>query len=164
MNNRVHAWPRGKTLGGSSSINAMLYVRGDRRNYDRWAAAGCEGWSFEEVLPYFKKSEYGYDGEDLKGYHGQAGPLKNTNMKHSKFQSKETVQRFVDAGVEAGLPANEDYNGESQAGAFFSQVTVKDGVRHDTASAFLFQTDAISRSNLTIFTETHVTKVRSHPN
>jgi hypothetical protein len=85
----------------------MLYVRGDRRNYDNWAAAGCEGWSFDEVLPYFKKSEYGFEGNDPDGYHGKEGFLKNTNMEKLDFASRETIQRFVDAGVEAGLPSNE---------------------------------------------------------
>jgi choline dehydrogenase-like flavoprotein len=146
-------------LGGSSSINYMLYVRGDKRNYDKWADEGCEGWSFDEVLPYFKRSEFGYEGGDPDNLHGTEGFLKNTSMKHYDFETKDTVQRFCDAGAELGLSTGDDYNGDTQEGAFFSQVTVKDGARHDTANAFLFHQMAMERDNLTVITETHVTKV-----
>jgi choline dehydrogenase-like flavoprotein len=85
--------------------------------------------------------------------------LRTPSKKYYDFETKDTVQRFCDAGVELGLPAGDDYNGDTQEGAFFSQTTTKDGSRHDTASAFLFQQDAMARSNLTVMTETHVTRV-----
>jgi choline dehydrogenase len=179
---KVSYWPRGKTLGGSSSINYMLYVRGDPRNYDRWARdLGCDGWSYAEVLPYFRKSE-NLLGADPSGAHGAGGPLDVDQMQRAEFGTKRTCEQFVASCVAAGMPANADVNGPSQTGAALSQVavreapscyghgvlvstssvwqvTVREGVRCDTASAFLFGAGALRRPNLTVATERHVTQV-----
>lgn len=114
--------PRGKTLGGSSSINAMLYVRGHRWDYDHWASLGNEGWSYDEVLPYFKKSEHNetIDNE----FHGQHGPLNVTDIPHKN--------RFVDYFIEAAsqfYKLNDDYNGADQEGVGVYQTTQKNGKR-----------------------------------
>ncbi|MFZ3000636.1 MAG: GMC family oxidoreductase N-terminal domain-containing protein [Undibacterium umbellatum] len=144
LNGRCGYQPRGKTLGGSSSINAMLYVRGHRWDYDHWAALGNAGWAYDEVLPYFKRAEH---NEDIKNsYHGQGGPL---NVCYPRHQS-EINHLFIQAASECGLPQNQDYNGEQQEGAFLYQVTHKNGERCSAAKAYL--TPNLARPNLHIIT------------
>ncbi len=153
--------PRGRCLGGSSSINYMLYVRGDPRNYDAWAReCGATGWGYEEVLPFFIKSEqYLRTAPRLADVRGLDGPLGVTDMRDVDFCTKATCERFVTACHEQGLPDNPDYNGPRQLGAGLSQTTIRDGKRDDTASAFLFRTGAIARSNLCVLTHAHVSRI-----
>lgn len=141
-------WPRGKVLGGSSSLNGMIYVRGDRSDYDGWAALGNEGWDYESVLPYFKKSE-DYD-KGANAYHGAGGLLHVT----SEFEPHPVTRAIVEAAVEAGYPLNEDTNGETQLGVAYTDLTTKDGKRHSTAVAFL--QPALERENLTLITNARV--------
>ena len=143
--------PRGKTLGGSSSINAMLYVRGHRSDYDHWAALGNAGWSYDEVLPYFRKAEHNetYNNE----FHGQGGPLNVAELRQTSSYS----QRFLDAAVQSGIPLNPDYNGAEQAGAFMYQVTHKNGERCSAAKGYL--TPHLSRPNLTVMTHALTRKI-----
>jgi len=151
LNGRKGYQPRGKTLGGSSSINAMLYVRGHPWDYDHWASLGNKGWSYDEVLPYFCKAEH---NENLHGkYHGQNGPLNVRNPQHTS----KLTQNFLDAAQEAGLPVTDDYNGKDQYGACIFQVTQKDGERCSTASAYL--TPNLGRPNLTVITKAVTHKI-----
>ena len=143
--------PRGKTLGGSSSINAMIYIRGNRVDWDEWAAEGCEGWTSEAIIPYFKKSEDNERGED--GVHGVGGPLRVSDARARSV----TAEAFLEAAQAAGLPANADFNGEQQDGVGFYQVTQKDGKRHSAAVGFLHP--VADRPNLTVETHLHVTRV-----
>ena len=136
--------PRGKVLGGSSSINGMLYVRGQARDYDTWAQLGNRGWSFDEVLPFFKRSENFERGGDE--FRGQGGELNVADM----IESHPILDAFVDAGSEIGYARNPDYNGASQEGFGIYQVTQRDGRRFSTARAFL--DPARARPNLTIAT------------
>lgn len=160
--NRISFWPRGKTLGGSSSINYMLYVRGDRRNYDQWASDfGCTGWSYEDVLPYFKKSEKYLGSCDGQSSHGKDGPLSVTHLKDKNFHTKEISEMFVSSCENAGLAGNPDLNGSSQEGAALSQVTIENGVRCDVASAYLFNNGAINRKNLHVLTGHTATRLIS---
>lgn len=142
--NRELYVPRGRMLGGSSSMNAMIYIRGHRQDYDDWAAAGCAGWAYDDVLPYFKRSEHNERGPDA--YHGASGPLNVADLR----SASSLTQRFVEAAVAAGQTANPDFNGAEQAGFGQYQVTQKGGKRCSTAVAFL--RPAMSRSNLTVET------------
>ncbi|GMQ25475.1 choline dehydrogenase [Algoriphagus sp. oki45] len=152
VNNRKLYLPRGKVLGGSSSTNAMAYVRGNRADFDEWAALGNSGWDYESVLPFFKKSEH---NEDITNrYHGQGGPLNVTFAKN--FQTP-FAQAFVESCTEIGLTKNEDYNGERQEGAGFFQFTIQNGRRHSTAAAFL--RPVLHRKNLQVFTRSAVQKI-----
>lgn len=144
MNNRRMYWPRGKVLGGSSSINAMCYTRGQKEDYDHWAALGNSGWSYQDVLPYFKKSENCERG--LTGYHGIGGPLNVQDLIYYNPLS----QRFIEAATSLGYPANNDFSGEKQEGIGFYQVTQKNGKRCSTAVAYL--KPALNRPNLTVIT------------
>lgn len=144
LNGRKGYQPRGRTLGGSSSINAMLYVRGHRWDYDHWAELGNPGWSYDEVLPYFKRSEHNEQFHDA--YHGQGGPLNVTYPRHASAIN----QMFLDAAALNGLRLNPDYNGAEQEGAFLYQVTHKDGERCSAAKAYL--TPNRSRPNLKVMT------------
>ena len=150
MEHRRGFQPRGKTLGGSSSINAMLYVRGHQWDYDHWAELGNEGWSFEEVLPYFKKCENNeiFDND----YHGQGGPLNVDKIRHKN----KIVDDFVKTGSSI-FGHNEDFNGESQEGIGYYQTTQKNGKRCSTAKAYLVP--ALDRENLTVLTDTNVNKI-----
>lgn len=141
---RSIAIPRGKTLGGSSSINGMLYVRGQPLDYDTWAQLGNRGWSYESVLPYFKKSEnYEGEGSDARG---RNGPLNVTDL----LERHELCDAFISAAEAMGYPRNADYNGGDQEGFGYYQVTQRNGRRHSTARAFI---DPIrSRQNLHIVT------------
>ena len=144
-------WPRGKVLGGSSSINAMIYIRGHHADYDGWAAAGCEGWSYADVLPYFKRSEDWSRG--ASAYHGEGGPLPVVEPRSpSPFSTA-----FVEAAVQAGHPRNDDFNGAEQEGVGLYPLTQSGGRRASAASTFLKA--ARRRSNLTIETGAHATRV-----
>ncbi|HVJ37147.1 MAG TPA: choline dehydrogenase [Stenotrophomonas sp.] len=144
-------WPRGKVLGGSSSINAMCYVRGDPGDYDQWARAGASGWGWQDVLPYFRRSEHNQQGADA--LHGGDGPLHVSDLRHRNPLS----EAFVTAGVQAGLPANPDFNGRQQLGVGFYQVTQKDGARCSAAVAYL--RPAHARRNLQVLTRVQVHRV-----
>ncbi|WP_194975620.1 GMC family oxidoreductase [Aquiflexum lacus] len=143
--------PRGKTLGGSSSTNAMAYVRGNRLDFDEWEALGNKGWSYEKVLPYFNKSEH---NEDFKGrYYGEKGPL---HVSYSR-QPHSLGHCFIEACESAGIPHNEEYNAATQFGASMLQFTIKNNVRQSTATAFL--KPVLKRENLTVKTGTQVSKI-----
>jgi len=149
--NRRIPCPRGRTLGGSSSINGMLYVRGQPLDYDTWGQLGNRGWSYERVLPYFRKSEnYEPGGDDSRG---KGGPLNVAEMR----ETNELCDAFVDAAEASGYPKNEDYNNGNQEGFGYFQVTMKNGKRWSTARAFL---DPIrNRPNLQIVTDALVDHV-----
>ena len=143
--------PRGRLLGGSSSINAMVYIRGNRADYDEWRDLGNPGWGYEDVLPYFKKAEDNERG--ASEYHGAGGPLTV-----SEGRSQNPLARaFVEAAVAAGLPRNEDFNGLAQDGAGYYQVTQRGGRRCSAAVAYLHP--AMARPNLTVRTGALVTRV-----
>lgn len=137
-------WPRGKVLGGSSAINAMIYARGNRADYDEWRAMGNEGWGFDDVLPYFKKSEDQESG--ASEFHGAGGPLRVENLRYVNTLTRA----FLEAAGFLGIPANPDFNGAQQEGAGLYQVTQKKGARHSAADAFL--RPAMQRPNLTVAT------------
>jgi choline dehydrogenase len=140
--------PRGKVLGGSSSINAMVYIRGDRRDYDDW---GVPGWSWSELLPYFLKAEDNERGASQ--WHGVGGPLPVSEGRSGNLISRA----FVDAGVQAGLPHNDDFNGPEQDGVGMYQVTQRGGMRASAAVAYLHP--AMERPNLTVMPFMHVSRV-----
>jgi len=144
-------WPRGKVLGGSSSINAMIYIRGARADYDEWAALGNEGWSYDDVLPYFLRSEDNSRGPSA--YHGTGGPLAVSDLRSPHPWSRA----LVESAVAAGHRDNPDFNGESQDGAGLYQVTQRRGKRCSTAVAYLHP--AMSRPNLTVLTHALTTRV-----
>jgi choline dehydrogenase-like flavoprotein len=137
-------WPRGKVLGGSSALNGMIYVRGHRSDYDGWAASGNEGWSYEQVLPVFKRSEDFDRGDDE--YHGSGGLLSVI----SRYEPHPLVAAAVDAAQEAGVPFNDDCNGADVDGVGFCQLTIKDGRRHSVADAFV--RPVLDADNLTVLT------------
>jgi len=138
--------PRGKTLGGSSSINAMVYVRGHRWDYDHWASLGNPGWSYEEVLPYFKRAENNETHRD-SAFHGTGGPLNVAEVGCSSAMNEV----FLAAAAMNGVPRNLDYNGAEQFGAFLFQVTQKNGERHSVAKGYITP-HLSSRSNLSVRT------------
>lgn len=144
-------WPRGKVLGGSSSLNGLLYVRGQRQDYDRWAALGNAGWSFDEVLPYFKKSEDQERG--ASEYHGVGGPLKVSDLR----LRRPIADHFIAAAQEVGIPFNEDYNGADQEGVGYFQQTAHKGFRWSTAKGFL--KPARKRANLIVETKAQTTRI-----
>lgn len=151
QNNRAIFNPRGKTLGGSSSINAMLYVRGQKEDYDHWAELGNEGWSFKDVLPYFKSTQHQERGADE--FHGINGPL---NVADSR--AKPAIHDdFILAAQQAGFEANADFNGATQEGVGYYQMTQINGQRCSSAKAFL--TPNLHRPNLTVITDAQVQKI-----
>ncbi len=151
LNGRRLYWPRGKGWGGSSSINAMIYIRGHARDYDNWRQLGCEGWSFSDILPYFKRSERNEHGGDA--FHGQDGPLHVSSGK----SANPLFRAFVRAGVEAGFAETRDFNGTSQEGFGPYQFTIHNGQRWSAASAYL--KPALARKNLTVESFAHVTRI-----
>ena len=151
VNNRKIYIPRGKCLGGSSATNAMAYVRGNAKDYDSWQEMGNEGWNYDSVLPYFKKSENNFSFNDK--FHGKEGELKVSLRKN---YSKSTYH-FIEACKENGLNFNEDYNGENQEGSSFLQYTIDQNIRQSTYEAFLKPIS--DRTNLTIKTNTSVKKI-----
>jgi choline dehydrogenase len=145
-------WPRGRVLGGSSSINAMIYVRGSRHDYDSWRDDyGCEGWGYTDLFPYFLRAESNSRG--ASAYHGASGPL---SVQDLKFRSSLTGD-FVAAARNYGLPANDDFNGPEQEGVGYYQVTQKAGRRWSAADAYLHP--AADRPNLTVYTDALVTGI-----
>ena len=143
--------PRGRMLGGSSSMNAMIYMRGHPADYDDWAAAGAAGWAWRDVLPYFLRSENNERGASER--HGSGGPLNVADLRSpSPF-----ARLFVEAAREAGLPGNDDFNGAVQEGVGLYQVTQKGGERWNAARAYLHP--AMARPNLTVYTEAHALRV-----
>ncbi len=145
MNNREIYWPRGKTLGGSSSINGLIYVRGQREDYDHWKSIGNKGWSYDDCLPYFIRSESNQRG--ASEYHGADGPLAVSDI-----TTKNTlIESFIDGAGELGVPRTDDFNGAQQEGAGYYQLTTRNGWRWSTAKGYL--KPARSRSNLVVETE-----------
>ncbi len=151
IDNRKLYVPRGKTLGGSSSTNAMAYVRGNKADFDEWEALGNKGWNFKDVLPYFKKSENNQNFNSE--YHGTDGLLSVTLSK----EPSPFAEAFIEACVQTGMERNEDYNGANQEGAHLLQFTIKNNKRHSAADAFL--KPVIKRSNLTVKTKALVKRV-----
>ncbi len=151
LDNRRLYWPRGRLLGGSSSINAMCYIRGQREDYDAWAAAGNSGWGYADVLPYFRRSEDNQRGADP--WHGVGGPLSVSDLRHTNPLS----HAFLSAAAASGQPMNADFNGASQHGFGFYQVTQRNGSRWSTAAGYL--AEARQRSNVTVLTHAQVTRV-----
>jgi len=151
LHGRSLYWPRGKVLGGSSSINAMCYCRGHRKDYDGWAESGAPGWSFDEVLPWFRKSEDQEEGESE--FHGAGGPLSVQNLRHTSPLSAV----FIEAAAQAGHERTNDFNGARQRGFGYYQVTQRNGRRWSTAAAFL--RPARKRPNLTISTHSYATRI-----
>ncbi len=152
LGHRELFWPRGKTLGGSSAINAMVYNRGNPRDYDEWAEAGCSGWGWSDVLPVFRDLEDSQLGKsDL---HGVGGELTVSELR----DPHPLTQAYVAAGMEAGFAHNPDFNGKSQDGVGIYQVTQRDGQRCSSATAFL--SEAVrARANLDILTQAHATRI-----
>lgn len=151
LNGRSLEWPRGKVLGGSSSLNGLLYVRGQPQDYDRWAQMGNKGWSWDDVLPLFKRSEKNERGADE--FHGDQGPLSVSNMRIQR----PITDAWVAAAQSAGYPFNPDYNGANQEGVGFFQLTAKNGRRCSSAVAYL--NPVKSRPNLHIITHAQVDRV-----
>ncbi len=143
LNNRVSYWPRGKVLGGSSSINAMVYIRGQRSDFEDWAAMGNPGWGWEDVLPYFRKSETNDRGGDA--FRGDSGPLHVATLDRDLHPMCDD---FIRAGQEVQFPHNPDFNGATQEGVGTYQNTAKGGFRMSTARAYL--TPARKRGNLRV--------------
>ncbi len=144
-------WPRGRTLGGCSSSNAMCYMRGHPFDYDTWASLGNPGWSFNEVLPYFKRAQNQERGPSE--FHGAGGPLNVADVRSPNVLSRV----FVEAGQQAGLPYNDDFNGLEQEGVGLFQLTQKNGRRCSSARAYL--QPARTRPNLTVITDAHASRV-----
>jgi choline dehydrogenase len=144
INGRSIAWPRGRVLGGSSSINGLLYVRGQAEDFDGWRQLGNTGWGWDDVLPFFKKSESWEDGENES--RGGSGPLSvsKTRLK------REVVDKWIESAVGLGYPHNSDYNGADQEGVGYFQLTAKNGRRCSSAAAYL--KPARGRENLKVFT------------
>jgi len=151
MNNRSIRYPRGKTLGGSSSINGLLYIRGQHKDYDIWRQLGNKGWSWDEILPYFIKAENQEDGKNE--FHGVGGPLSISNQK----MHLQLLDEFQNAAQEFGIPKTKDFNKGDNHGSGYYQVSVKDGFRCSTAVGYL--NPVKKRPNLRIITKAHVKKI-----
>jgi choline dehydrogenase len=147
----VHQWPRGKVLGGSSGINAMMHARGDRFSYDAWEAAGATGWNYEALLPFFKRSERVAGGDPR--YRGLDGPM----FIEQAVPRRPLWEACFQAAVEAGYPANTDGNGATAEGTSWTEFNVVDGARQSAADAYL--RPAMARPNLTVVTGAHVRRV-----
>ena len=149
---RTIGWPRGKVLGGSSSVNGMMYVRGNRHDYDQWAEMGLSGWRFEECLPYFKRAE---DNQSKRNdpYHSQSGPLGISDA----AQGSPLFKAFVDAAEQAGFARTDDFNGERQEGFGFFQFSIRDGERCSTARAYLHPIE--NRKNLAVIVQSQATRI-----
>lgn len=151
LNQRKLFWPRGKVMGGSSSINGMVYTRGNAGDYDRWADLGATGWSYQDVLPYFKRVEANERGANA--YHGAHGPLRVTRGR----RSSELCDRFIEAGLQAGYPFTDDFNGEQPEGFGDFDATVYKGRRWSTATGFIKPIK--KRANLTVATQALTTRI-----
>ena len=152
LDGRALWWPRGKVLGGSSSINAMCYIRGVPADYDEWAAGGAHGWDWDSLLPYFIRSEGNSRGADA--LHGADGPLSVSDLRHVN----PLTHAFIEAGQQAGFAANADFNGPQQQGVGLYQVTQRDGARCSAATAYLDPATR-QRPNLTVHTGAHATGI-----
>ncbi len=150
-NGKVDLWPAGKVLGGSSSINGMLYVRGQAHDYNRWAKNGCMGWSYDDLLPVFRRLERTLIGDHT--VRGRTGPI---NVDHLRT-THPLAHVFVEAAKESGVPFNDDYNGVEQLGVAYSQVTQSRGWRYHAARAYLWP--GKKPSNLKIMTKAMVTRL-----
>ncbi len=151
LNNRTMYQPRGKVLGGTSSINGMIYIRGNHADYDEWRQRGCEGWDWESVLPYFRKAEDNQRG--ASEFHGAGGPLHVANQPYEW----EIGQVLLQACQQAGIPYNPDFNGAQQEGCGWYQTTTKDKRRWSTAVGYL--RPAQKRPNLEVRTHAHATRI-----
>ncbi len=149
MHGRRLYWPRGKTLGGSSAINGLIYIRGQREDYDQWRALGNAGWGYDDVLPYFIRSECNERGAGP--FHGGDGPLRVSNIAHKHV----LIDAFVDGAASLGVPRNDDFNGATQQGAGYFQLTTHKGWRSSAATAYL--KPARRRSNLRVETGAYAT-------
>lgn len=155
LNGRQIVWPRGKLLGGTGAINGMVYVRGQAADYDRWGNDGNPGWHYDDVLPYFRKSEAQAESNVVlsERWHNRSGP-----MTVSDYPDRHLLcDTFIEAARQAEIPHNTDFNGSDQHGAGYYQITAKSGLRADTASAFL--RPVRNRKNLTVYCDTLLTKV-----
>ncbi len=155
LENRSMFLPQGKVLGGSTSVNAMLYVRGNRLDYDEWSDLGCKGWSYDEVLPYFKIHERNERLADE--FHGISGELNVADQ----VQHNPMSQAFVRAAQEVGIRRTDDPNGASQEGVFYHQVTQRKARRESASTAFLHP--VIKRRNLTVITGAEATRILERP-
>ena len=153
LNGQSDYWPRGKVLGGSSSINAMVYVRGHRDDYDEWEQAGAAGWGWKDVLPAYKAMEDNESGGDA--WRGKGGPL---FVRRASLDHHSLVQPFIAAAEKTGLKFNPDFNGATQEGVGTYQLTIKDGLRNSAARAFL--RPALKRANLKVETHALATRIR----
>jgi len=151
MHGRQIYWPRGRTLGGSSAINGLIYIRGQHADYDHWASLGNTGWSHMEVLPYFRKLEHNTRGSDA--WHGADGPQWASDI----GAPHELVESLIAAGAELGIPRNDDFNGATQEGVGYYQLTTRRGFRCSTAVAYL--RPARRRANLSVETNAQATKI-----
>ena len=151
MNGRRIYWPRGKTLGGSSAINGLIYIRGQREDYDHWRALGNIGWGYDDVLPYFIRSECNERG--ASPFHGGNGPQRVSNIAHRHA----LIDAFIDGAASLGVPRNDDFNGAMQEGAGYFQLTTRKGWRSSAATAYL--KPARRRPNLRIETGAYATKL-----
>jgi len=152
MNGRKVYWPRGKTLGGSSAINGLISIRGQRQDYDRWQAAGNPGWGYADLLPLFKRLEHSVDGD--RAYHGSDGPLWCSPIR----RRHELIDAVIAGASELGIPRNDDFNGATQEGAGYYHLTTRQGWRCSTASAYL--RPVRRRANLTVAIEAYALRVR----
>ena len=150
----AHSWPRGHTLGGSSSINAMVYLRGHRSDFDGWAKSGCVGWDYESVLPYFRRMETVRGGDPR--YRGTAGPMSPAPA--SSDVANPLSQVFLDAAAAAGFPLTEDFNGAVAEGAGWHDLSISGGTRQSTAAAYLHPVR--DRANLTVMTDSRAHALR----
>ncbi len=144
LNGRSQIWPRGKTLGGSSSINAMIYVRGQAADFDRWRQLGCDGWGYRDVLPYFRRAENQERGGNE--WHGVGGPISVSNSRAQHPLS----DAFIESAIQAGIPPSDDFNGATQEGIGYYQLTARAGRRCSTARGYLRRAE--SRTNLGVLT------------
>ncbi len=151
MNGRRIYWPRGKTLGGSSSINGLIYIRGQREDYDQWATLGCEGWGYDDVLPYFIKSERNVRGANK--FHGDTGQLSVSDI----GTRSDLIDAFVQGAKQNGVPMTDDFNGATQEGAGYYQLTTWNGLRWSTAKGYL--QPARNRANLAVETDAQATSL-----
>ena len=151
LNGRSINWPRGRVMGGSSALNGLLYVRGQAEDYDAWEKMGNKGWGYKDVLPYFIKSESNERGACK--YHGDSGPLSVSDMS----VSRPICDAWVEAAQKAGYPYNPDYNGKTQEGVGYFQLTTKNGLRCSSAVAFL--NPIRHRQNLQIITKAQVARI-----
>ena len=151
LNARAIHWPRGKVVGGSSSVNSMVYMRGNRADYDHWRQLGCAGWAYADVLPYFKKAEGSYRAEDE--FHGAAGPLRVGPA----TSDNPLYDAFVQAGEQAGHAVTGDFNGPQQEGFGRFDYTIHKGRRCSAAAAYLHP--ALKRPNCELRSRAHITRI-----